>query len=44
LTIEVGDGSTDDILVYEGDQAGTLAHLFAVKHGLGDQLKGLLGE
>jgi hypothetical protein len=44
LTIEVGEGQTDDILVHEGDQARKLATAFALKHQIGEQLKELLCE
>jgi len=36
LTIEVGEGRTDDILVREGDNPFNLAADFAQKYGIGE--------
>jgi hypothetical protein len=35
LTIEIGEGQNDDILIFEGDDPGYLAAEFAAKHGIG---------
>jgi hypothetical protein len=32
LTIEIGDGQNETILIYEGDDPNQLANAFAIKH------------
>ena len=44
LTIEIGEGQNDNILIHEGDDPNVLAKAFASKHNIGDQLKELLAE
>lgn len=36
LTIEIGEGQNDDILIFEGDDPNYLAAEFAAKHGIGE--------
>jgi hypothetical protein len=38
LTIEIGEGQSDDIFIFEGDDPNYLAAEFAAKHGIGEQL------
>ena len=44
LTIEIGEGQNENILICEGDDPFTLAEQFAQKHKIGGQLRDLLGE
>ena len=44
LTIEIGEGQNDNILIHEGDNPQELADAFANKHNIGLQLKELLAE
>ena len=44
LTIEIGEGQNDNILIHEGDDPQQLADAFALKHNIGSQLKELLAE
>ena len=44
ITVEIGDGSSENILIMEGDDPFELANNFALKHGIGDQLRDLLAE
>jgi len=36
LTIEVAEGVSETIMIYEGDDPDTLANEFAERHGLDD--------
>ena len=44
LTIEIGEGQNENILIREGDNPYVLAAHFAEKHQIGDQLRDLLAE
>ncbi len=44
ITIEIGNGQSENIYVGDGDSPMQLAKQFALKHGLGEQLTVLLAE
>ena len=44
ITIEIGDGQNENLLIREGDSPRDLAAKFARKYGIGDQLTELLAE
>lgn len=44
ITIEIGDGQNENILIHEKDSPRDLAKKFAIKYGIGEQLTGLLAE
>ena len=44
ITIEIGNGQSENIIIHEGDDPRELARQFARKHGIGEQLTDLLAE
>jgi hypothetical protein len=44
ITVEIGEGKAEQILIREGDDPYELANNFAVKYGIGEQLRDLLAE
>ena len=44
ITIELGNGQNENIIIHEGDEPRELARQFARKHGIGEQLTELLAE
>lgn len=44
ITIEIGNGQNENIIIHEGDEPRELARQFARKHGIGEQLTELLAE